>query len=206
MKSIINAGVYQVDLQGSLDSEFCGRHPSIIVRTLYEENIYYIIPLTTYTKEKWERLRRYGCCKILSVNSIARIDKIQIRNKTNIPKRWLKEYKLIIPTYEETINVFRKMRESFTLAFDKCEKEYMKYNTQYNDFSDNCCKLFNGLLHESGFVTDNIDSGIFTYPLSCVNFLSFEDVKNILYQYIDLQSDKLLTIKCKYDTMNCIEG
>ena len=65
MKEYLNCGVYEVDLKGETDASFKGAQPFIIIQKLTEPTFYFIIPLTTYTKEKWEKLRKYGCCTLL---------------------------------------------------------------------------------------------------------------------------------------------
>jgi hypothetical protein len=44
---VINGGIYNVTYNGTDISEFCGEHPSIIVRTLKEKEIYLVVPLTS---------------------------------------------------------------------------------------------------------------------------------------------------------------
>ena len=51
MKDIITGGVYAVDLHGTESYEFKGVHPALIVRMLKEEEMYYVVPLTTYFNE-----------------------------------------------------------------------------------------------------------------------------------------------------------
>ena len=70
MKDIITGGVYAVDLHGTESYEFKGVHPALIVRMLKEEEMYYVVPLTTYTKERWDKCKRKGFgTRIISTNS-----------------------------------------------------------------------------------------------------------------------------------------
>ena len=119
MNEYLNCGVYEVDLKGTTDASFKGAHPSIIIRKLTEPTFYFIIPLTTYTKEKWDKLRKFGCCKIDSTNSIARIDKMQIREELDIPKRYIQKGRHIVPTYDEMSRVMDKTKQYFNLSLDK---------------------------------------------------------------------------------------
>ncbi|MBE5733392.1 MAG: hypothetical protein E7353_10290 [Clostridiales bacterium] len=181
MKEYLNCGVYEVDLKGTTDASFKGAHPSIIIRKLTEPTFYFIIPLTTYTKEKWEKLRKYGCCKIDSTGSIARIDKMQIRENVDIPKRYMQFGKYIVPTYDEMLKVLEKAKNCFSLSVDKASRAYQKFHSQYTMF-DTEWKTF--LATQS---VDNTKFSIVTveplelaYPLKEVKNLTFEDITNIL--------------------------
>ena len=55
MKKVINGCIYAIDLGGTEEYEFKGVHPAMVVRMLKEEKMYYVVPLTTYTKERWEK-------------------------------------------------------------------------------------------------------------------------------------------------------
>ena len=57
MKYIINSGVYSVDFKGTNNAEFNGTHPALILKSVKNEDMYYVIPLTTYTKERWKKYR-----------------------------------------------------------------------------------------------------------------------------------------------------
>ena len=57
MKNIINGAIYDVNLKGVDASEFKGSHPAVIVRTLKEEKIFFVVPLTTYTKDRWDKAK-----------------------------------------------------------------------------------------------------------------------------------------------------
>ena len=52
MKKVINGCIYAIDLGGTEEYEFKGVHPAMVVRMLKEEKMYYVVPLTTYTKDK----------------------------------------------------------------------------------------------------------------------------------------------------------
>lgn len=58
MKKVINGCIYAIDLGGTEEYEFKGVHPAMVVRMLKEEKMYYVVPLTTYTKERWEKCKR----------------------------------------------------------------------------------------------------------------------------------------------------
>lgn len=181
MNNYLNCGVYEVDLKGATDASFKGKHPSIIVRKLYEPTVYYVIPLTTYTKEKWEKSRKFGCCRILSTNSIARIDKLQVRENIDIPKRYIQNGKHIVPTHEEMVRVLEKIKEHLTLSTDKATKEYQKFYKEY-DLFDGEWKIFlqNNDVEGTSFSVQNEEPLTLTYPLCLIKTLSSEDIINIL--------------------------
>lgn len=96
MQHIINGGIYRVVFDGKHDSEFTGEHPALILRTLKEDEIYIVVPLTSYTKQKMDKIKEKGYgYHIKSTNSIARIDKFQVLHNSSIKNRW-KEIKNFI--------------------------------------------------------------------------------------------------------------
>ena len=96
MKKVINGCIYAIDLGGTEEYEFKGVHPAMVVRMLKEEKMYYVVPLTTYTKERWEKCKRQGFgCRIVSTNSIARVDKINIVTEKQIHSRYYNSEKLV---------------------------------------------------------------------------------------------------------------
>ena len=69
MKKVINGCIYAIDLGGTEEYEFKGVHPAMVVRMLKEEKMYYVVPLTTYTKERWEKCKRQGFgCRVVCNN------------------------------------------------------------------------------------------------------------------------------------------
>ena len=139
MKYIINSGVYSVDFKGTNNAEFNGTHPALILKSVKNEDMYYVIPLTTYTKERWKKYRKLLCCRIISINSIARIDKILVMHKTKIPKRWLEDEGLLVPTPNEIATVYNRVTEYLSLSIatslEDYKKFYKNYETLYHDFT-----------------------------------------------------------------------
>lgn len=140
MKHMINSGIYAVDLKGTNDAEFKGTHPSLIMQSIKNKEMYYVIPLTTYSKDKWNKLRKLLCCRIVSINSIARIDKIKIIHKDKIPKRWMEGETLLVPTPNEILTVYNRLLEYIELSIKKSmdgyNKFYENYDKLYNLFTD----------------------------------------------------------------------
>ena len=137
MKDIITGGVYAVDLQGTESYEFKGVHPALIVRMLKEEKMYYVVPLTTYTKERWEKCKRKGFgTRIISTNSIARVDKMNIVSEKQVQGRYYNAGHLVIPTEDEIAAVLKRVEEYISLTDDKSNKEYGKFVTQRSKFEN----------------------------------------------------------------------
>jgi uncharacterized protein YifN (PemK superfamily) len=145
MKEIINCGIYKVNYTGNTDSEFSGDHPSIIIRTLKEYEIFMVVPLTTYTKERWEKLKGRNGKRLLSTNSIARIDKLQIIHVSSIKNRWMVGNSSLKVDSDELKELNNKVNEYIDLSSQKAHKEYKKYMEQFqNVFNDlNNCFLGN---------------------------------------------------------------
>lgn len=226
MKYKINGGVYEVDLKGTNDSEFMGSHPSLIIESIKNKDMYYIIPLTTYTKERWEKYRKNLCCRILSSNSIARIDKIQIRHKSKIPKRWLEKNSLIIIEPTELKNVYDHAEKYFKLSIDNSINEYSKYYNNYIEFSNKCNEVFKKFNFGNNIFNINFTEKdvICTCDIKEISKLTFDDAKRIIWSIFDrsnvkmsydksllyiniLITDKsILTFKGEYNKMNLTEG
>lgn len=165
--------------------------------------MYYVIPLTTYTKDRWKKYRKLLCCRIVSINSIARIDKILILHKDKIPKRWLENDGLLIPTPNEIRTVYNRVCEYISLSIEKSLDDYNKF---YKNYEKLYCDFMNLFTSPSIDTIKNFDisrdeSYIFiVYSLNNVTNLSFEDVKRILWSIIG-KSDVSVT----YDkTLNII--
>lgn len=203
MKHIINSGIYSVDFKGTNNAEFSGTHSALILKSIKNTEMYYVIPLTTYTKDRWKKYRKLLCCRIVSINSIARIDKILILHKDKIPKRWLENDGLLIPTPNEIRTVYNRVCEYISLSIEKSLDDYNKF---YKNYEKLYCDFMNLFTSPSIDTIKNFDisrdeSYIFiVYSLNNVTNLSFEDVKRILWSIIG-KSDVSVT----YDkTLNII--
>lgn len=215
MKYIINSGVYSVDFKGTNNAEFNGTHPALILKSIKNPEMYYVIPLTTYTKERWKNLRKLLCCRIISINSIARIDKILVMHKSKIPKRWLEEDGLLVPTPNEIATVYNRITEYLSLSINTSLEDYKKfyknYETLYHDFTE----LITSPSHEilKNFTINIINDDLFImYSLSNVANLTFEDIKRILWSIIgkdnlNVTYDKnqnILIVKVEKNTPNLL--
>lgn len=226
MIEVINGGVYAVDLGGAAAYEFKGVHPAVVVRTLKEEQMYYVVPLTTYTEERWEKCKRKGFgARILSTNSIARVDKINIVSKKSIQGRYYNAGNMVVPDVEEIDKVLKKVTEYIDLSNQKALKEYKKYTVQKEEFEKEV-----DFLRDINKMNDypyqlSVDKALkITYPLSKLSFMSNTDIKAIICEKIvnmgvcitkseakvqieiNLKSDSLLTFKDEYDKFKAQKG
>lgn len=201
MQDIINGGVYAVDLHGTEAYEFQGVHPALIVRTLKEEKMYMVVPLTTYTKEKWIKCKRKGFgTRIVSTNSIARIDKINVVSEKQIQGRYYNSGKMVLPLRDEVENVLKRIEEYIVLTNKKSDKEYCKYYAQRTEFEENM-NLLLGLkkFEDIDYCVTINDTISFEYPCSRLSFMSNSDIKDIINQKISCSD---LSIRKVEDQMN----
>ena len=181
MENIINGGIYRVVFYGENNSEFDGEHPTLIVRTLKEYDMYIVIPLTTYTKEKWDKCKSKGFgVKINSSKSIARIDKFKVIHKSDIKNRWKINEQNFRITPDDLRKVNSKLNDYILLSSDKATRVYEKYYQQYD-------KIFNSLMELKSSNSNSIFSistddkfTILKTNKSNVNKLSKEDLKDII--------------------------
>lgn len=224
MKNTINSGIYNIDLHGTNDSEFYGNHPTLILKSVKNHEMYYVFPLTTYTIEKWKSCRKRGCCRITTTNSIVRIDKVKILHRLEIQSRWIKDNSFIIPKPEEIDVVYKKYKEYIDLSIDVSVKEYKKYYDNYNYFVEILYKNFYEGIITGDFIID-FKNRIIVFNSLLVYHLTYDDVKHIIYsfikkEYITIEPDKknnlvkihivndhfLLTLKEKCGKINLNEG
>ncbi len=215
MKYIINSGVYSVDFKGMNNAEFNGNHPALILKSVKNTEMYYVIPLTTYTKERWKKYRKLLCCRITSIESIARIDKMLVMHKSKIPKRWLEDDGLLVPTPNEIVTVYNRVVEYLSLSINTSletyKKFYKNYETLYHDFTELLTTPSNEILNKFTINITNNDLFIM-YSLNNVTNLSFEDVKRILWAIIgkdniNVTFDKgknILIVKSKKNIKNVL--
>lgn len=224
MKYIINSGIYEINWDGKNEAEFMGNHPTLILKSIKNKQMYYIFPLTTYTDERWEKYRKLNCCRITSTNSIVRIDKVKVLHRLQIKNRWIRNDMFIIPTPEEVKVVYQKYIEYITTCVDVSVSDYRKYYKNYNKILDMLYESF----VEYNFSDDlifNFNENTIEFNLNLVSKLTFDDIKHIIYSILGKENvsvayskDKLivtiivtnknllLTIKEQYDIFNSTKG
>ena len=214
MKYIINSGIYSVDFKGTNNAEFNGTHPALILKSIKNPEMYYVIPLTSYTKERWKKYRKLLCCRIVSIESIARIDKMLIMHKNKIPRRWVEGDSLLVPTPNEISTVYNRVMEYMSLSINTSIEEYKKFYKNYETLYHDFIELLTTPSHESmnKFLIDIDDDLNISYSLNNVTNLSSEDIKRILWAIlgkdnIEVTFDKcnnILLVKTKKNTKNVL--
>lgn len=204
MLQIINGGIYKVVYNGIYGAEFIGEHPSLIIRTLKENEIYIVVPLTTYTKEKWEKIKRNGFgTRILSTNSIARIDKFQVIHRRDIKNRWIEGRTYLKVSPEELENVNNKLQEYVLLSSNKANREYSKYFEQYQVFSQDFTKIVSDNNNTDTIfnLNEKDKQKIFSCKKINVNSLTKLDIIEIVKQHYDIRD---FTVSLENDDLKII--
>ena len=211
MKDIITGGVYAVDLHGTESYEFKGVHPALIVRMLKEEEMYYVVPLTTYTKERWDKCKRKGFgTRIISTNSIARVDKMNIVSKKQVQGRYYNAGHLVILTENEIESVLVRVEEYRSLTNDKSNKEYRKFVTQRANFEKSMDILMEKQFDEFLYPINIKSDMSFCYPCTELSYISNADIKDIISIKFNCSSvvickqEKNMQISIKLDKENLL--
>ena len=174
-------GIYTVDFQRTL-TEFAGEHPALIIRTLYEPSLYVVVPLTSYTRERWEKLRKYGCERLVSTNSIARLDKLQVLHEREIKGRWVDPVTgaVLLPTKAEIETIHDAVIRNFTLMFDKSLRRYEVVLQAHKRFENDCRTLYTTGTVGTQFCEVHGSGGAFAYPHSALSVLDLKDINGVL--------------------------
>ena len=231
MVKYVYCGLYDIDLHGETRAEFGGEHPTMIIQTRKEPRIYIVIPFTSYSIDRWKKLKKKMCCRVESTNSIARIDKIKIINDSDITKRWLdpEEKSLLIPSKEDIDKVLKKALAYIKSSFDQSYSSYLKYLDER--------KVFEGLIN-STFIEFDFKNSIFvfdftnesttkiSFSMNYVKTLAMIDIQDLFNKIfnrrkysikindstknivitVNNSDEKMLTIMKKCGTVNSTEG
>lgn len=198
MKDIITGGVYAVNLHGTESYEFMGVHPALIVRMMKEDKMYYVVPLTTYTKERWEKCKRKGFgIRVLSSNSIARVDKLNIVTEKQVQGRYYSKGHVIIPTEKEVEDVLNRVEEYVLLSNGKTRKEYKKFISQRRDFEKDIDLLLTEKKFEEFMYPLMLDNDLsFEYPSNKLSYIGSADIKDIIEKKINCSAVRI----CRKDS------
>ncbi len=225
MKDIITGGVYAVDLHGTESYEVKGIHPALIVRMLKEEKMYYVVPLTTYTKERWDKCKRKGFgTRIISTNSIARVDKMNIVSEKQVQGRYYNAGHLVIPTENEVEVVLARVEEYISLTDNKSNKEYRKFVAQRTNFEKVMDVLLEKQFDQFSYPLTIEGDISLLYPCTELSYISNADIKDIISKKfscssvaickqgkdmeisIKLEKENLLTFSQPYDIFKTQKG
>lgn len=200
MKHIINSGIYDIDLKGKNKDEFMGNHPTLILKSIKNEAMFYAFPLTTFNPERWSNYKRNGCCRITTTNSIVRIDKVMILHRTRIKNRWIKGDIFIIPTPKEIRVVYKAYLNYIKMSSEKSINAYEKYYSCYNNFIKKLHKHFIEGCCQNDFIMD-FDNRTIQFNHKLVYYLTFDDIKHCIYCVLNKNDISVRGIKDK----KCIE-
>lgn len=191
MEGIINGGIYRVDFSGDCSAVIDGTHPAIVIRTLKENEVYMVLPLTSYTKEKMDKVRRSGWgIHISSTNSIILIEKYQVIHRSTIKNRWKKvngDNLKVDPTELKRINT--KFIEYVKLSADKGDKEYNQYYVQYEDLKSNLRANVKKCAYYDIFEDDT--TLIINFNKSSINRLSKTDISELIEQNFGVKNAQI---------------
>lgn len=188
MKKVINGCIYAIDLGGTEEYEFKGVHPAMVVRMLKEEKMYYVVPLTTYTKERWEKCKRQGFgCRIVSTNSIARVDKINIVTEKQIHSRYYNSEKLVCAEPAEIEKVILRVEEYFKLSNQKGLNEYKKFYSEKKVFENKMYQFWIDNKFDDVYYNVKIEKGSIELELGKdeIRNLTFNDIVLVLSELLD---------------------
>lgn len=188
MKKVINGCIYAIDLGGIEEYEFKGVHPAMVVRMLKEEKMYYVVPLTTYTKERWEKCKRQGFgCRIVSTNSIARVDKINIVTEKQIHSRYYNSEKLVCAEPAEIEKVILRVEEYFKLSNQKGLNEYKKFYSEKKVFENKMYQFWIDNKFDDVYYNVKIEKGSIELELGKdeIRNLTFNDIVQVLSELLD---------------------
>ena len=188
MKKVINGCIYAIDLGGTEEYEFKGVHPAMVVRMLKEEKMYYVVPLTTYTKERWEKCKRQGFgCRIVSTNSIARVDKINIITEKQIHSRYYNSEKLVCAEPAEIEKVILRVEEYFKLSNQKGLNEYKKFYSEKKVFENKMYQFWIDNKFDDVYYNVKIEKGSIELELGKdeIRNLTFNDIVQVLSELLD---------------------
>ena len=188
MKKVINGCIYAIDLGGTEEYEFKGVHPAMVVRMLKEEKMYYVVPLTTYTKERWEKCKSQGFgCRIVSTNSIARVDKINIVTEKQIHSRYYNSEKLVCAEPAEIEKVILRVEEYFKLSNQKGLNEYKKFYSEKKVFENKMYQFWIDNKFDDVYYNVKIEKGSIELELGKdeIRNLTFNDIVQVLSELLD---------------------
>lgn len=188
MKKVINGCIYAIDLGGTEEYEFKGVHPAMVVRMLKEEKMCYVVPLTTYTKERWEKCKRQGFgCRIVSTNSIARVDKINIVTEKQIHSRYYNSEKLVCAEPAEIEKVILRVEEYFKLSNQKGLNEYKKFYSEKKVFENKMYQFWIDNKFDDVYYNVKIEKGSIELELGKdeIRNLTFNDIVQVLSELLD---------------------
>lgn len=195
MAKILNGGIYSVVFTGRSSAEFNGNHPAVVFQTMKEPDIFISIPLTSYTKERWDKVRKEGfAVRLHTTNSIARVDKMQIIHRREIRNRWKEYGNFSKITPSEIINLKTKVDRYIFISTESTNNDYQKYYQQYEDLLKYINERKNEVPSTENYCTLNVsgNSNTITIPKSNVNKLPATDILEIIKNVFTCDNPNLI--------------
>lgn len=133
---MINGGIYAYNFKSDTDVEFKDIHPAITIQNNKQQELYYVIPLTTYTKERWKKYKQHFACRLLSVNSIALVHRMQIVHYKYIGKRYYSNGEPLVITNDEFDKVCEKLQLLITKSVTIAKNNSLQYHNDLMIFKN----------------------------------------------------------------------
>lgn len=223
----ISGGVYKLDIPsgGVTPKEFekVDNHPFVVLKSAFEDDLYYCIQTTSNTEDRWNELECRGNAgvKLDSIRSIAKLNKFIIVRESVIKQRYYSKNinQIAIITPKEFNDLSIGLSNYIKTNFDNQRHSYRQFYRQINKLkncvsNDNIYKLkFKETETQICFKFSYYDFQFLTiYDFLCVfdeyfqnPNICFQQKINAIFVNIDKNDKRYLTFREKYDILN-IEG
>lgn len=223
----ISGGVYKLEIPsgGVTPKEFenIDNHPFVVLKSAFEEDLYYCIQTTSNTEERWNELENRGHAgvKLDSIRSIAKLNKFIIVRESVIKQRYFSKNinQVAVITPKEFNDLSVGLSNYIKTNFDNQCHSYKQFYRQLNKLkdcvsNDNIYKLkFKENEKQISFKFSYYDFQFLTlYDFLCIfdeyfqkPNIYFRRKSNSIFVNIDKNDTKYLTFRKKYDSIN-IEG
>lgn len=199
---MINGGIYAYNFQGKTNAEFQDTHPAIVIQNNKQIELYYVIPITTYTEERWRKYKKRNACRLLSINSIALLHQMQVVHSKYIGKRYYSNDAPLMITDKEFDKVCDNLLVLINKSISVVKKDNVQYHSQLNTF-EQALKTFaeTKSIEEDDLFTINQDDTVLVYktkiPKSYWQDYEYIVKKIIPEANIEIADDKSLNIFIK---------
>lgn len=161
----LNGSIYAVDFTSHTDAEFSGTHPALAIQNSNQPDLYYVIPFTTYTQNRWEKYKRKLAVKVNSCNSIALVHKMQIKPICDIQNRYIANNVLLNINTEELKNICQKLELLINKSTNKALKSHVKVQSELNEIETELTKHISGEPSDFTFNVNNPNNITYSKPV-----------------------------------------
>lgn len=223
----ISGGVYKLDIPsgGVTPKEFenIDNHPFVVLKSAFEEDLYYCIQTTSYTEARWNELKERGNAgvRLDSIGSIAKLNKFIVVRESVIKNRYYSKNinQVAIITPDEYNDLAVGLSNYIKINFDSQSYSYKKFYRQLDRLKS---LVSNENIYNLKF-DENENKIIFKFSYYDFQFLKIYDFLSVFDEYFEnpkvyfsqktnsifvnvYKNDfKYLTFREKYDIIN-IEG